>query len=29
MKRSARTWEPLLVAIAFVVIFVGTLLSLR
>jgi len=25
MKR----WEPLLVAIAFVVIFVGTLLSLR
>jgi len=26
---SMKRWEPLLVAIAFVVIFVGTLLSLR
>jgi len=29
MTRFDRTWEPLLVVIAFVVNFLGTLLSLR
>ena len=29
MTRFDRTWEPVLVVVAFVVIFIGTLISLR
>jgi hypothetical protein len=29
MTRFDRTWEPLLVVIVFVVIFIGTFISLR